>query len=523
MQLMHGRAQRRPVRNLPAAQGFCAQEREPPHRALSAMSRSLLSSSALFRAALAAGAILLCAAPAKAETTIVAKGAGFGHGVGMSQYGAYGQAKAGRTAAQILATYYQGTALSSAAPDKQVRVLLRSSTSVRFTGASILVNSTRKLSPDATYVLSSSGGTVTLSSSSGTQIASAPTAMRVAAPSSGSIKVLGSALNGLSNGRYRGALELRGNLVINQVSLDDYVRGVVAAESPSSWPAAALQAQAIAARTYAITTSRSAAFDQYPDTRSQVYRGVAAETATTNAAVAATAGKLVTYKGTPITTYFFSTSGGRTENVEFSFLGATPKPYLRSVADPWDKASPRHRWQIKYTRASLQSKLGSWVKGTLRSIDVIKRGVSPRVVRADIVGSRGRTTVTGPQLRARLGLNDTWVRFIFSSATTSKPAPTTPAPTTPGGGSSLATRSSLGAMLVPQVIAQPPGTVTARGRVWPEGGNLAVRLQQRRDGRWRTTIRVRTDPSGYWTALLPKGSRYRVVALGTPGPILTAR
>ncbi len=137
----------------------------------------------LVRALLLGAAAATTAAPAHAATTIVAKGAGFGHGVGMSQYGAYGQAKAGRSAAQILATYYQGTALSSAAPDKQVRVLLRSSTSVRFTGASILVNSTRKLSPDATYVLSSSGGTVTLSSSSGTQIASAPTAMRVAAPS----------------------------------------------------------------------------------------------------------------------------------------------------------------------------------------------------------------------------------------------------------------------------------------------------------------------------------------------------
>ena len=93
--------------------------------------------------------------------------------------------------------------------------------------------------------------------------------------------------------------------------------GVVARESPSSWPTEALKAQAVAARTYAITTSKAGAgFDQYADTRSQVYGGVAAETPSTNAAVAATRGQVVTYDGEPVVTYFFSTSGGRTENVE---------------------------------------------------------------------------------------------------------------------------------------------------------------------------------------------------------------
>ncbi|MBO9532349.1 MAG: SpoIID/LytB domain-containing protein, partial [Solirubrobacteraceae bacterium] len=347
----------------------------------------------------AAGLVLLAAAPAgHAATTIVAKGAGYGHGIGMSQYGAYGQAKAGRSAAQILATYYLGTELAKGDTNRQIRVLLRTASRVTVRGAASLAGTSRKLTPSATYVLQSGGGKVTLSSSSGKRIASATTALRLQAAPGGAVTVGGKALNGISSGRYRGAVELRGTNVINQVALEDYVRGVVSGESPSSWPAAALQAQAIAARTYAVTTSRNADFDQYPDVRSQVYRGVAGEVATTNAAVAATAGQLVTYKGTPITTFFFSTSGGQTENVENSFLGSTPKPYLRSVKDPWDTASPKHRWQIRYTRASLQKKLGGWSKGTLRSIDVIKRGVSPRVIRADIVGSRGRTTVTGPQL-----------------------------------------------------------------------------------------------------------------------------
>ena len=92
---------------------------------------------------------------------------------------------------------------------------------------------------------------------------------------------------------------------------------MVSRESPSSWPAEALKAQAVAARTYAITTSKAGdGWDQYADTRSQVYGGVAAETASTNAAVAATRGQVVTYDGEPVVTFFFSTSGGRTENVE---------------------------------------------------------------------------------------------------------------------------------------------------------------------------------------------------------------
>lgn len=479
---------------------------------------------------LAAAACGTAPQSASAGTTVVAKGAGFGHGVGMSQYGAYGQAKAGRTANQILTHYYKGTVVAKGDVTRTVRVLLRNSSSVRLSGATTLVGSSRGLSASSTYVLKTSGGKTILTSAGGKRIASVTGAMRVAAPAGGSILVAGSAINGVTSGRYRGAIELRSGQVINQLTIDDYVRGVVAGESPASWPAAALQAQAVAARTYGITSTRTGDFDLYPDTRSQVYRGVTGETSTTNAAVTATAGQYVTYNGKPITAFFFSTSGGRTENVENSFIGATPQPYLKSVDDPWDTASPKHRWQIKYTRASLKKKLGGWVKGNLRSIDVIKRGISPRVVRADIVGSKGRTSVTGPQLRARLGLNDTWVQFVFSGATT-KPLPKAPAadapPTTGGGGVVLSSSNALGlpsvgAGILAQVIAQPPGYGTARGRVWPEGGGVVVRLQLREGGRWRTKIRVRADETGRWTSLLPLGTRYRVVALGVAGPVIRA-
>ena len=114
---------------------------------------------------------------------------------------------------------------------------------------------------------------------------------------------------------------------VARVPLERYVRGVVSAEMPSNWPLASLEAQAVASRTYALAAHAGGAkFDVYSDTRSQVYRGVAAETAQTNAAVTATAGQVVLYGGRPATTYFFASSGGITENVENAFPGAAPEP-----------------------------------------------------------------------------------------------------------------------------------------------------------------------------------------------------
>src|SRR5580700_2812915 len=106
---------------------------------------------------------------------------------------------------------------------------------------------------------------------------------------------------------------LEGSKVV-RVPLERYVRGVVSAEMPSNWPLAALEAQAIASRTYALTADAGGSrFDVYSDTRSQMYLGATAETATTNAAVTATAGQIVEYAGKPAITYYFASSGGMTE------------------------------------------------------------------------------------------------------------------------------------------------------------------------------------------------------------------
>ena len=435
----------------------------------------------------------------KARFTI--RGAGFGHGVGMSQYGAYGFAKQGRTYDQILAHYYSGTALGTTDPAATVRVLIQSTGTASFSGASRA--GTRKLNPSRTYQARRRGATqVDLLSAAGRRIATFSSPLQV----SGAEGVV--ALGGV--GSYRGVLEIRpdtfgGVNVINAVALEDYIAGVVARESPSSWPAEALKAQAVAARTYAMTTSKAGAgFDHYADTRSQVYGGVAAETESTNAAVAATRGQVVTYDGAPVVTFFFSTSGGRTENVENTNVGAGPKPWLKSVADPFDDVSPKHRWgPIKLTRPVVGAKLSGLVKGRFRGIVVTKRGRSPRIVTADIVGSGGRTKVDGATLRARLGLLDTWAYFTSIATRKAKPSPT-------GG-------------VTPGVAAGPRPHAALVGAVLPAREGAEVQVQRFEDGRWKRVASTAVRAGGGYRAAVATAGTYRAVFAGDAGPAIRIR
>jgi stage II sporulation protein D len=222
-------------------------------------------------------------------------------------------------------------------------------------------------------------------------------------------------------GTYRGSLEVRatsGGLdAINVIGIEDYVRGVVSRESPSSWPLEALKAQAVAARSYVLSTAaHGGTFDVFDDTRSQAYGGVAAETAKTDKAVSDTHLQVVLYKGKVAQTFFFSTSGGHTENNEFSSLGfGQPAiPYLRGVDDPYeaDAGSPYEHWKRKYSVGRISGALhGLGLRGKLRNVVVTQRGASPRIVHADLIGSGGTTTVNGPQLAGALGLPDTWAFF----------------------------------------------------------------------------------------------------------------
>jgi stage II sporulation protein D len=454
---------------------------------------------------LTASAVL--AAPANAASRFTIRGAGFGHGVGMSQYGAYGFAKHGYGYADILAHYYTGTALGAADPGESVRVLLRSGgTSATFSGATQA--GARQLAASKTYVASRGvSGQVSLRTAAGKRVGTFTSPLQVA----------GAAVRLSGTGTYRGALEFRsgafGLSTINVVGLEDYVRGVVSRESPASWPLEALKAQAVAARSYAITTSKGGDFDQYADTRSQVYGGVAAETPSTDEAVAETAGQVVTYDGAPVVTYFFSTSGGRTEDVENVF-GGDPSPWLRSVDDPYDNTSPRHRWgPIKMTLASAGARLGGLVKGRFKGIKVTRRGESPRVVRAKIIGSRGTTRVTGATLRARFGLYDTWA--YYSSVATRKrpPSADAPAETPPepaageGTGGAQASR-----------MTRFRAIASLSGSVMPGRAGQLARVQIRRDGKWHDVVETRLGRGGTYSANVTRAGLYRVVFRGAAGP-----
>ena len=239
---------------------------------------------------------------------------------------------------------------------------------------------------------------------------------------------------------------------VHQLALETYVRGVVSAEVPSSWPLAALEAQAVASRTYALTAHAGGSrFDVYADTRSQVYRGVAAQTPQTDAAVAATAGQVVTYEGRPAITYFFASSGGRTENVQNAFPGSQPEPWLLGTADPYDQG-PLHRWRLTVSFATAAARLGGVVRGSLQGIEVRRRGFSPRILSAYVLGSAGRTIVSGSELAARLGLYDTWAYFSVRSgqSVTREPdlsarpvSPSTATTTSPQGGAQSSGTSEL--------------------------------------------------------------------------------
>jgi stage II sporulation protein D len=337
----------------------------------------------------------------------VIKGRGFGHGVGMSQYGAYGYAQRGRSHDFILRHYYRGTSIGKLRGPHVVRVLVEIAPGdVTFSGARGACG--RRLAPSRAYEAHRSGNRVRLRTSAGRPLADCGRRLRAAGD--GSVTIGG--------GRYRGALEVvptrssAGSLnAVNAVPIDQYVRGVVPNESPSSWPMAALRAQAVAARSFALTGSVGGnGFDLYEDTRSQVYGGVADETARGNRAAADTRGEVVIYRGEIAQTFFSACSGGHTESVQNVFFG-DPVPYLVGVPDPFDHHCPLHRWTLRFSGPEISARLGAHLEGSLRRIEITRRGASPRIVWARLVGTRGKSMIRGDRLAAALGAYDRWMTF----------------------------------------------------------------------------------------------------------------
>lgn len=391
--------------------------------------RALRAAAAIIAVPLLGGAALAATAASGAGArphqaqALVFDGRGFGHGVGMSQYGARGQALRGATHADILGHYYPGTALATI-PRRAVRVLLADGapsaalTSARPARAVGRVGSRARAVPVPARVVhrvrALPGGHSALERG-GRRVAVFRGPLRVQAVRGATVIAWGERAPERSR-RYRGALRVGpadggGLRVVNVVGLEDYLRGVVAREMPASWgddTPEALRAQAVAARSYALATRRLGDdFDLYDDTRSQVYGGVPAEDVRATRAIVATRGRVVTHEGAIATTFFHSTSGGRTESSPNAWPGADPVPYLASVADPADAISPLHTWTRRFTTARLGTLLG--VGAPVTAVQVLERGDSPRVLRARVRTADGRAVVlTGAQIRARTGIPDTW-------------------------------------------------------------------------------------------------------------------
>lgn len=386
------------------------------------------------------------AVPAAAGDLVV-EGRGFGHGIGLSQYGAKGRAEKKWSAAKIAKAYYPGTSPARASDTRKLDVWLRGDTDgkldvvaekgLRVRGSDPVAgrqgklvtlptkvsNGSRSVAPSRWRVsrLSSGwrlqasvGGKWTTVTSSAIK-ATLKNATRVTISDTDSTvrNVVGSTATeyiGSLNADLTDAKKRTVNVTLTS-TYRSYLRSVVPAEMPSYWPAAALGAQAIAARTYASYEQaggyRPWWWDTCDTTACQVFKGVASydlkgrktathTTAATDAAVRATAGQIRTYGGKPAFTQFSASNGG------YSVKGS--QPYLKAKSDSYDKLT----WSTTITKASVAAAYPS--VGTVTSVSVTRDGKGAyggRATSVKITGTKGTTTVTGDQFRLAFGLMST--------------------------------------------------------------------------------------------------------------------
>lgn len=214
--------------------------------------------------------------------------------------------------------------------------------------------------------------------------------------------------NGLlrfQNTSYRGVMHLRvssrgGVLLLNVVEIEDYLRGVVPAEVPALWPPEAVKAQAVAARTYAIQRAsirKNTPYDVTADVSDQVYLGAAKEHPASDAAVAETAGMIITYNSDPIIAYYHACSGGHTRD--------GPQAYLVGVESP--ENSPYDAWKLEYALEELGGILdkGGFAVGNLRDVQTVPAPEERDGFRVVFAGSRARVELTPSQTRSLLGVD----------------------------------------------------------------------------------------------------------------------
>jgi stage II sporulation protein D len=341
---------------------------------------------------------LACAASAAASPVFVLRGHGWGHGVGMSQYGALGRAVDGQGYKQILGFYYDGTNVGQTARRKIRVLLMDAQTSVTLRSSATFKVGDKKFAPFTDYsAVPTSDGKVRVTGKG--RFASPATVT----PGSGFLRI-----DGL---RYRGDLKLfndAGSLqVVNVVALQGYLYSVVPREMPSGWATEALKAQAVAARSYAVRASRGGhRFDIYDDTRDQVYGGLdygSGEESSSTTAVKATAGEVVVYKGSVASTYFSSSNGGRTAASVDTWGGNLP--YLVSKKDPDDlnAANPNRLWRVRLTPKGLANRLGS---SRLPTDAIVTQRASGRVAAIKLIQPAWSHTFSGgpEHFRGVLGL-----------------------------------------------------------------------------------------------------------------------
>ena len=464
-----------------------------------------------------------------AQPTFFISGRGWGHGLGLSQYGAYGYAQHGWKYDRIVKHYYTGVTLGQASI-KRVRVLLGDG-----------VGRTTISSKQAFKVVDAAGKSIVLDAGSYT----VGPAFKAKDPDDPTAKPQplaypiefrpGSSALALNGRGYRGSLRVLKTgskagskiRVVNVLDLDLYLRGVVPSEMPRDWASEALKAQAVAARSYALSHLHTGGgFDLYPDTRDQVYLGIPHEAPTTTAAVNATAGVVALYKGKVARTYFFSTSGGRTASVQDLYPNSPPVPYLVSVPDKYDSISPYHEWgpyqfpQRKLTRALKAA-------GKLLDVQTVA-GTSGRVRTVVAVGSEGETTVDGAAVRHALGLRSTWFRVgVLALGAPPQPVAYGTATALPGKARGVASV---------ELQQRDTGAWRTVAKLTPRGGSVAARIKPTASSRFRLAVgeiattpvavavarsvrlHVPNDLTGFWGTVKPRAPGVRVQVQRQAGP-----
>ena len=379
-------------------------------------------------------------------------GSGFGHGIGMSQYGAYRMAEEGRTAAEILSHYYSGATVTTAPTPQEVAVQVFGASDAATTTFSVNTGSWRVRSGEGTTLASGDQSSrVTLKVVDGRPVAVVGGTTYPSASWTGDRSVLrlhwtgtryysatgAQAVASLSgtHGTYRhGRMTVRvinGHLnIVNELLLNtEYLYGL--GEMPSSWTPAALQAQVIAGRNYASTAAakaRSATCDchVYDDTRSQNFTGWKKESEGTNAqwgkrwtaavdatVTSSTSAQVLTAGGTLVNAYYFSSSGGRTANSE-DVWSATVS-YLKSVPDTYSLAATGNSmraWTRTLTQAKAQSIFGVKDIVSVAVTATYSSGQMKTLTATTTNGTKVSVTQKADRLRSLLGLPASWVTSI---------------------------------------------------------------------------------------------------------------